>query len=153
MSRSPVVLVTGAAGGLGSAVAARFARGGWHVIGSDRDGVSAPTGVATWITADLLSVEQCGALLTQAINAAGHLDAVVNAAGLWTEGPSELTTEAEWDRVQAVNVKGVFFGTKHAVAPMRRAGGGSVVNLSSIAGLVGLGSVPPSAVRPNGRAR
>jgi NAD(P)-dependent dehydrogenase (short-subunit alcohol dehydrogenase family) len=52
-------------------------------------------------------------------------------------------TEAEWDWVQAVNVKGVFFCTKHAIAHLRRAGGGSIVNLSSIYGLVGAADVPP----------
>jgi NAD(P)-dependent dehydrogenase (short-subunit alcohol dehydrogenase family) len=52
-------------------------------------------------------------------------------------------TEAEWDFVQAINVKGVFFGTKHAIAPMRKAGAGSIINLSSIYGLVGAPDVPP----------
>lgn len=57
--------------------------------------------------------------------------------------PTHEITEAEWDRVQAVNVKGVFFCTKHVIAYLRRAGGGSIVNLSSVYGLVGAGDVPP----------
>ena len=57
--------------------------------------------------------------------------------------PTHELTEAEWDRVQAVNVKGVFFFTKHAIPHLKRAGGGSIINLSSIYGLVGAGDVPP----------
>ena len=57
--------------------------------------------------------------------------------------PTHEITEAEWDFVQSINVKGVFFGTKHAIAHLRRAGGGSIINLSSIYGLVGAADVPP----------
>lgn len=69
---------------------------------------------------------------------------LVNNAGIsGTARPTDQVTEAEWDRVQAVNVKGVFFGTKHAIPHMRRAGGGSIINLSSIAGLIGIGGIAP----------
>ena len=74
----------------------------------------------------------------------GGLHVLVNNAGI--AGSAQATdevTEAEWDRVQAINVKGVFFGTKHAIPHLRAAGGGSVVNLSSIAGLVGIGGIAP----------
>jgi NAD(P)-dependent dehydrogenase (short-subunit alcohol dehydrogenase family) len=57
--------------------------------------------------------------------------------------PTHEITEAEWDWVQAVNVKGVFFATKHAIPHMKRAGRGSIINLSSIYGLVGAADVPP----------
>lgn len=86
--------------------------------------------------------------LQQAIDAAvahfGHLDVLVNNAGIaGVDKPTHEITEAEWDRVQAINVKGVFFGVKHTVPHLKRAGGGSIINLSSIYGLVGAADLPP----------
>lgn len=74
----------------------------------------------------------------------GGLHVLVNNAGIsGSPKPTDEVSEAEWDRVQAVNVKGVFFGTKHAIPHLRRAGGGSIINLSSIAGLIGVGGIAP----------
>jgi len=74
----------------------------------------------------------------------GRVDVLVNNAGIvGINKPTHEVTEQEWDRVQAVNVKGVFFCTKHVIAHMRRAGGGSIINLSSIYGLIGAADVPP----------
>jgi NAD(P)-dependent dehydrogenase (short-subunit alcohol dehydrogenase family) len=74
----------------------------------------------------------------------GHLDIMVNNAGIsGTNKPTDELTEAEWDRVQAINVKGVFFGVKHAVPHLRHAGGGSIINLSSIYGIISAPDVPP----------
>ena len=86
--------------------------------------------------------------MKEAIDAAaarfGRLDVMVNNAGIsGAPKPTDQVTEAEWDRVQSVNVKGVFFGTKHAIPHLRAAGGGSIVNLSSIAGLIGVGGIAP----------
>ena len=68
---------------------------------------------------------------------------LVNNAGIaGANRPTHELTEAEWDRVQAVNVKGVFFGVKHAIPHLRAAGAGSIINLSSIYGLVGAADVP-----------
>lgn len=74
----------------------------------------------------------------------GRIDVLVNNAGI--EGvnkPTHEVTEEEWDRVMSVNVKGVFFCTKHAVPYMQKAGGGSIINLSSIYGLIGAPDIPP----------
>lgn len=74
----------------------------------------------------------------------GKLDVLVNNAGI--AGPNKPThelTEEEWDKVQAVNVKGVFFCTKHAIPHMQKAGSGSLINLSSIYGLVSAPDIPP----------
>jgi len=69
---------------------------------------------------------------------------VVNNAGVaGPNKPTDQLTEAEWDFVQAINVKGVFFCTKHAIPHLRRAGGGSIINLSSIYGLISAPDVPP----------
>ena len=90
---------------------------------------------ARYFHADVAVEADVAAAITAPVAAFGRLD-----------GPNKPThelTEAEWDRVQAVNVKGVFFCTKHAIAPLRAAGGGSIINLSSIYGLVGAPDVPP----------
>jgi NAD(P)-dependent dehydrogenase (short-subunit alcohol dehydrogenase family) len=74
----------------------------------------------------------------------GSVDVLVNNAGVaGANRPTHEITEAEWDWVQAVNVKGVFFATKHAIPHIKRAGRGSIINLSSIYGLVGAADVPP----------
>ncbi len=84
------------------------------------------------------------AAIDEAATRFGGLNVMVNNAGIsGSPKPTDQVTEAEWDRVQAVNVKGVFFGAKHAIPHLRAAGGGSIINLSSIAGLVGLGGIAP----------
>ncbi len=135
MSGSPVVLVTGAAGGIGGAVATRFVEGGWRVAAIDILPVVSSTEVLG-IRADLLDVAQCRFAVAQAAAWAGRLDAVVNAAGLWTEGASADTTEAEWDRVIGVNLKGLYFLTSAAI-PHLVASEGCVINVSSDAGIQG----------------
>lgn len=135
MSGAPTVLVTGAAGGIGGAVATRFRAGGWRVAAVDIQAIESAADTLG-IRADLLDVAQCRAAVEQAASWAGRLDAVVNAAGLWTEGASAETTEAEWDRVVGVNLKGLYFVTSAAI-PHLAASEGCVINLSSDAGLQG----------------
>jgi cyclopentanol dehydrogenase len=65
----------------------------------------------------------------------GRLDILVNNAGIVIRGSIEETSEADWDRIMAINLKGVFLGTKYALPAMRRAGGGSIINISSGAGI------------------
>ncbi len=132
---TPTVLVTGAAGGIGGAVARRFATGGWRVAAVDvRPGASSDQVLA--IVADLRDVDQCRRAVSDAVAWAGRLDAVVNAAGVWTEGPAELTEEAEFDRVIDVNLKGLYFVTAAAIEHLA-ATKGSITNLSSDAGIQG----------------
>jgi NAD(P)-dependent dehydrogenase (short-subunit alcohol dehydrogenase family) len=74
----------------------------------------------------------------------GGIDVVVNNAGVsGASKPTHEITEAEWDFVQSINVKGVFFATKHAIPYLKKTGGGSIINLSSIYGIVGAPDVPP----------
>lgn len=131
----PVVLVTGAAGGIGAAVGRRFATGGWRVIATD---LTAPVGaeIEHSINADLTSVAECRRLVAETVAAAGRLDCLVNSAGVWTEGPAELTEEAAYDRCLTVNLKGLFF-TSAAAIPHLISSSGCIVNLSSDAGLQG----------------
>jgi cyclopentanol dehydrogenase len=73
----------------------------------------------------------------------GRLDILVNNAGVTSKGTLEETTTEEWDRVMEVNAKGVFLGTKAAIPEMRKAGGGSIINISSVSGLIGQDFVQP----------
>ena len=127
------VLVTGAASGIGRACLARFAVGGWRTAAFDRAPVP-DADVA--VQGDVAVVADCDRAVASAVAATGRLDAVVNAAGVWSEGPTEDTTEAEWDRVLDVNLKGTFFVCRAAIAPLRLTGG-AIVNLSSDAGIQG----------------
>jgi NAD(P)-dependent dehydrogenase (short-subunit alcohol dehydrogenase family) len=148
-----VAIVTGGAAGIGRACVHRMAGEGAKVAIFD---VLEPEGksLAAEMTAKghdvgFWSVNVTNeAAIKSAIDAVadqlGGLHVLVNNAGIsGSSKPTDEVTEAEWDRVQAVNVKGVFFGTKHAIPHLRKAGGGSVINLSSIAGLIGIGDIAP----------
>jgi NAD(P)-dependent dehydrogenase (short-subunit alcohol dehydrogenase family) len=138
-----VVLVSGGAGGIGGAAAARFAAAGWRVAVTDRDGDALAgrarelgAALAAAPVADLLRVEDCRSAVEATVAAAGRLDCLVNAAGVWTEGPADETREEDFDRVLGVNLKGLFFLSAAAIPHLARTRG-SIVNLSSDAGLQG----------------
>lgn len=151
--RGKVALVTGGSLGLGHAIATRMAEEGACVAivdMLDKDGgklakeLSAREFPAKYWHCDVTRESEVAAVVNGVAEHFGKLDVVVNNAGIsGTVKPTHEITEEEWDRVQAVNVKGVFFFTKHAIAHLKRAGGGSIINLSSIYGLVGAGDVPP----------
>ncbi|MCE9622850.1 MAG: SDR family oxidoreductase [Actinomycetia bacterium] len=130
-----VALVTGAAGGIGGAVADRFIAGGWRVAGIDI--AALPTSDDRLaLEVDIRNVAAIRTAVDVAAQWGGRLDAVINAAGVWTEGPSTTTTEDEWDRVLGVNLKGLYFVTAAAI-PHLALTEGCVVNLSSDAGVQG----------------
>jgi len=132
-------LITGAAGGIGGATADRFIAGGWKVAAVDINAVE-PAGRSVdtllSITADLRTVVDCRRAIVETVQWGQRLDAVVNAAGVWTEGPSEDTTEQEWDGVIDLNLKGLYFVCAAAI-PHLEATGGCIVNMSSDAGVQG----------------
>ncbi len=141
-----VALITGAAGGIGRATVARFLRDGWAVGLCDVDAVRLsevhaaldPHGAGKLldIPTDLRAVSNCEGAVRSVIDWAGRLDCLVNAAGVWTEGPSDEATEDEWDRVLDINLKATFFVCRYAIPALERTGG-LIVNLSSDAGLMG----------------
>ncbi len=148
-----VAVVTGAAVGLGRAAAIRMAEEGASVAVLDvnesaaealvADLVARGLGAASW-RCDVSREAEVQRVLDEVAGRFGRLDVLVNNAGVaGVDKPTHEVTEAEWDWVQAINVKGVFFCTKHAIPHLRRAGGGSIINLSSIYGLVGGPDVPP----------
>jgi NAD(P)-dependent dehydrogenase (short-subunit alcohol dehydrogenase family) len=151
--KDKTVLVTGGALGIGRATCLLLAREGASVAITD---VLDPAGhaLATEITRaggkasywhlDVSREDQVRHVFDQVVRAMGPITVLVNNAGIaGANKPTHEVTEAEWDAVQAVNVKGVFLCTKHVIPGMKTAGGGSIINLSSIYGLVGAPDVPP----------
>lgn len=137
----PVVLITGAAGGVGSALVARFLAGGWQVFATDANA----TGLTELgkrhmlvgsLAADIRTPAACNAVVSAAIEAAGQLDAVINAAGVWREGPVESFSEEDFDLVLDVNLKASFFICAAAIPHLRQTRG-AIVNISSDAGRQG----------------
>jgi NAD(P)-dependent dehydrogenase (short-subunit alcohol dehydrogenase family) len=136
-----VVLVTGAGGGIGGAVARRFVAGGWRVILTDVDAdalahTADACGRSPARAADIRARSACADVVRFAIEQGGRLDGLVNAAGVWREGPTEETTEADFDLLFDVNVKGLYFMSAAAIPHLRKTEG-FIINLSSDAGLQG----------------
>ena len=128
-------LVTGAAGGIGQAVVRAFGDAGAAVLGvdvADADGI---------FRADLARAEDAAAAVEAAVERLGRLDVVFNGAGIsgrsFGDGPVHECTEEAWDRVLEGNLKSTFLICKHAVPHLIAAGGGSIVNVSSVLGMVG----------------
>lgn len=129
-------LITGASGGIGGAVRSRLEDAGWQVIATD---VEAPKPGETTYCADL-DVTDSGAwsrVVADVVDGFGHVDALVNVAGIVSRGDLEEITDEDWNRVIAVNQTGTFYGIRAVAGPMRAAGRGSIVNISSAAGLTG----------------
>jgi NAD(P)-dependent dehydrogenase (short-subunit alcohol dehydrogenase family) len=148
-----VAIVTGGSLGIGKAVAVRMAEEGAKVAildvldteGDVLEGELCAAGlVAKYWRCDVARENQVASVFNSIAQEFGRLDVIVNNAGVaGASKPTHEITEAEWDFVQSVNVKGVFFGTKHAISHLKAAGGGSIINLSSIYGIVGAPDVPP----------
>jgi NAD(P)-dependent dehydrogenase (short-subunit alcohol dehydrogenase family) len=141
-----VALVTGGASGMGACEATMFAREGARVVVADTldaegrevvEKIAAAGGQARFLRLDVTSEPAWQEAVAAAVAAFGKLDVLVNNAGI-SGGidPDPMSTEA-FDRLMNVNAKGVFLGMKHAVPAMRQAGGGSIVNISSISGIAG----------------
>ena len=108
---------------------------------------------ATYIHLDVTKEDDWRAAIAAAVEPYGKLDILVNNAAILLPNTIEETSEEEWDRIMAVNAKGVFLGTKHAIPAMRSAGGGSIINISSVAGLVGSLEGSPSYSATKGAVR
>lgn len=133
----PVVLVSGAAGGIGAAVVRRFAAAGWKVAATDLeparlDAIDS-TGIVARVPGDIREAMACRGIVDRVVAVTGRIDALVNAAGVWREGPVEECSEEDFDVVVDVNLKGTFFLCAAAVPHLRRARG-CIVNISSDAG-------------------
>ncbi len=142
-----VALITGAARGQGEAEARLFVSEGARVLLADvldEAGATLATGLgeaARYVRLDVRREDDWARAVGTAVEAFGKLDVLVNNAGVVHASPIEQTSLADYERVIAVNQVGVFLGMRAAIAPMRDAGGGSIVNISSNAGLEGVPGV------------
>ncbi|GFG60191.1 2,5-dichloro-2,5-cyclohexadiene-1,4-diol dehydrogenase [Mycolicibacterium murale] len=147
-----VAVVTGGADGIGRATCLRLADAGAAVVVLDRDGAKAADvvaaiedagGRAMAAVADVTVEDQVRAAVSDAARQYGRIDVLVNNAAIpGAQKPTHEVTEDEFDELFDVDVKGVFFCTKHVIPHMLAAGGGSVIHISSINGLVGNKDVP-----------
>src|SRR5579872_1268501 len=135
--------ITGGASGLGRAMAIAFAAEGAQVAIADIDAtrgrhVAREIGeAAMFLEHDVTSEEHWVANLAAAAGAMGRLDTLVNNAGVGVRGNVETTTLEQWRWVNAVNLDGPFLGCKHGIPLIAAAGGGAIINISSVAGLIG----------------
>jgi len=144
-----VALISGGARGQGAVEAKLFASEGANVVFGDildAEGKAVETdirqahGEATYIHLDVTQEADWQQAVATAVNTYGKLDILVNNAGILRRESIEETSKELWDTVLAVNATGVFLGTKYAIPAMRAAGGGSIVNISSVSGMVALGA-------------
>jgi meso-butanediol dehydrogenase / (S,S)-butanediol dehydrogenase / diacetyl reductase len=140
------VIVTGAASGMGEATAREFAAAGAHVVVVDIDvagaeRVASEIGALPAVVGDLGDPEFCRAAVAAAVKRHGRLDILVNAAGIIVRASGEQTTDAQWRRIMATNLDGVFFMCREAVKIMKAQGRGAIVNFGSIWGDVGAAGV------------
>ena len=143
-----VAIVTGAAQGLGRAYAEAMAGEGAAILACDLNDcgetisqISSSGGQAVAAITDIASMDSCTAMAEQALDAFGKIDVLVNNAALYASlkgGRFEQLDEAQWDAVMNVNVKGLWQSCKAVVNPMRANGGGSIINISSLAGVFGM---------------
>ena len=148
-----IAIITGGSLGIGRATAQVFAKEGATVIVTDVledqgeslcEQIRREKGKARFFRMDVAKEVDVRSVFLEVEQAVGSATVLVNNAGIvGSNKPTHEITEEEWDRVQAVNVKGVFFCTKHIVPQMMKNGGGSIINLSSIYGLIGGADVPP----------
>jgi NAD(P)-dependent dehydrogenase (short-subunit alcohol dehydrogenase family) len=157
-----VALISGGARGIGAATARLFAQEGARVVLGDLlepegRGVEAEIagkgGEAAFVHLDVTSERDWEGAVAAATGRFGRLDILVNNAGIGGAGRLEETTLADWQRVMDVNATGVFLGTKAAIPALRRAGGGSIVNISSQLGLVGMDDSSPQYQASKGAVR
>jgi meso-butanediol dehydrogenase / (S,S)-butanediol dehydrogenase / diacetyl reductase len=143
--KDKVSIITGAGSGIGREAARLFAAEGARVVVADRDAAAAER-VATElaasgaeaVTVDVSREAEVEALMRGVAERHGRIDVLVNNAGYGFAGTVVTTSEADWDALMAVNVKGVFLGCKHAIPIMAAGGGGAIVNTASAVANVGI---------------
>ena len=143
-----VAIISGGARGQGEVEAKLFAKEGAKVVFGDilddegrqvEAAIRQAGGEATYVHLDVTEETDWQEAVQTAVSTYGKLDILVNNAGILRRDGIEETTKELWDTILAVNATGVFLGTKYAIPEMRKAGGGSIVNISSISGMIALG--------------
>ncbi len=137
-----VAVITGAGSGMGRAATQVFVREGARVLAADISGGQDDTAAAlgdavSAFQVDVTQEESVEAMFAAALERFGRVDAVLNVAGIGAASPLADTTVEEYERVMAVNLKGVMLGTKHGIRTMLPSGGGAILNWSSTGGMNG----------------
>ena len=154
-----VAIISGGSRGMGAFEAALFVQEGAKVIIGDvrdeegRDLAKHIGSNAVYMHLDVTSERDWAAVVKEAIDRYGKLDILVNNAGVSARGTIEETSVDDWDRVMGINSKGVFLGTRAAIPEMRKSGGGSIINISSQLGLVGMAESSPHYQSSKGAVR
>ena len=157
-----VALISGGARGMGAEAGRLFAKEGAKVVLGDVletegkttvEEIRGAGGEATFVRLDVTSESDWAGAVAEAERLYGKLDVLVNNAGIGGGNRIEDTTLADWERIMAVNSTGVFLGTRAVIPAMRRAGGGSIVNISSQLGLVGTDNSSPQYQASKGAVR
>ena len=157
-----VALISGGSRGMGAYEAELFVQEGAKVVVGDvredegralAEKISEGGGDAVFVRLDVTSETDWAAAVQEAVTRYGKLDVLVNNAGVSARGSIEETRVEDWDRVMDINAKGVFLGTRTAIPEMRKAGGGSIINISSQLGMVGMGESSPQYQASKGAVR
>ncbi|MEX1113275.1 MAG: 3-oxoacyl-ACP reductase family protein [Patescibacteria group bacterium] len=145
-----IAIVTGAGSGIGRAIAERYAAEGAKVVCAGHHVESCEEtvklietagGTASAIKADVSSAPDNERMVADTVQRYGRLDILVNNAGVVEMHPLDEMTEEQWDRVMDVDLKGTFLGMKYAIPEMEKAGKGKVINITSIAGVIGFAQI------------
>ena len=157
-----VAIITGGARGQGEAEARMFAREGAKVVFGDvlddegrqvETEIAAAGGEAVYVRLDVTDEDSWREAVGTAVSRFGKVDILVNNAGIASWNAGDDATVEEWDRIMEINAKGVFLGTKAVIPAMRAAGGGSIINISSISGMVGQTNIHPGYNASKGAVR
>ncbi len=157
-----VAIITGGARGQGAAEARMFVREGAKVVFGDilddegrqvEAEITAAGGEAVYVRLDVTDEDAWREAVGTAVSRFGKVDILVNNAGIASWNAGDDATVEEWDRIMEVNAKGVFLGTKAVIPAMRAAGGGSIINISSISGMVGQTNIHPGYNASKGAVR
>jgi len=149
-----VAIITGAASGQGALETEMFANEGAKVVATDVqedllkkvvDKVNKEGGDAIAIKLDVTSETEWQEVINKTVETYGTLNILVNNAGVFIPGTAEEATLETWNKVMNINAAGTFLGIKYAIPEMRKAGGGSIVNISSISGILGFGAAAYNA--------
>lgn len=142
-----VAIITGAGAGIGRASALFFAKEGAEVVVADCDPekgaktvrlIKENGGVAIFVQVDVSKAANVKNMVKTTVETYGKLDILINNAGIYAQADVVGATEEEWDRILDVNLKGVFLCSKYSIPEMIKGGGGSIVNIGSEAGIVGI---------------
>jgi len=150
--KGKVALITGGARGQGAAEAKLFAKEGAKVVITDildNEGkkteaeITETGGKCLYMHHDVTNSKDWETIVSETVEHFGKIDILLNNAGIAVWGTNDDTSEEIWDSVMDVNAKGVFLGTKHVIPEMKKNGSGSIINVSSISGIIGQPAIQP----------